>query len=210
MLLAAAALPTASPDACAALPLGVRDRLVLALRVRTFGREMMLRSRCRGCAAELVAHVDLAKILSAYSEEPPADVRVVVDGEMVVARLPSSQDVLATRALTPEQAEWRLYERCVTVPEKGTAAGLRETIADALASADPLMTLEIEFECESCHLRFAEPFDIVSGFWKEIDHSAARVALDVHALASEYGWSETEILAMSSTRRARYLALRDR
>jgi hypothetical protein len=210
LLLVSSAWPEASVDQCAALPLGTRDRLVLALRMQTLGREMALRSRCRACGTDLVAQIDLGAVLAAHAAGARTDVAVELGDEVVQARLPSSDDLLAIRRLPPGDGEWALYERCLTSTPSADPALVRQRVSEAIAAADPLIALEIEFECNDCHQRHAEPFDIVSSFWKEIDAGAARTALDVHALASEYGWSEDQILAMTAARRARYRALRDR
>jgi hypothetical protein len=41
----------------------------------------------------------------------------------------------------------------------------------------------------------------------ELNAAATRLLHDVHTLASAYGWSEGDILAMSEARRARYVAM---
>lgn len=210
LMLTGAAWRQASPAECAALPVGARNRLVLALRVLTFGREMPLRLRCRACGADLVARVDLGAVLAGHAAEPPATVRVAIEDEEVEARLPSSGDLLATAGLPPGEGEWALYERCLVSRTAGDPVTARQRIAEAMALADPLAVLEVDLECDQCHTRSSEPFDIVTCFWKEIDAGARRAELDVHALASAYGWSEEQILALSPARRARYLALKDR
>jgi hypothetical protein len=48
---------------------------------------------------------------------------------------------------------------------------------------------------------------VVAFFWEEIDVWAERTLSDVHRLASAYGWSESDILALGPRRRQRYLAL---
>lgn len=210
LLLAAQAWPDATPDAHLALPVGVRDRLVLALRVRTFGRDMELRSRCLQCGVELAARVDLAGVLAAHAGEPPAEIVVDVDGTQVRARLPSTADVLDAAAQPPGEDEWTLLERCLTSQAVGRTETVRAKVAAAIAEADPMTSLEFDLECHACGVRRSESFDIVVGFWREIEAAADRAALEVHRLASSYGWSERDILAMPAPRRQRYLGLRDR
>jgi hypothetical protein len=48
-------------------------------------------------------------------------------------------------------------------------------------------------------------FDIASYFWDEINAWANRILREVHILASRYGWSERDILALSPWRRQFYL-----
>ena len=50
-------------------------------------------------------------------------------------------------------------------------------------------------------------FDILSFFWGEIQICARRLLREVHALASAYGWTESEILSLSTTRRHAYLEM---
>jgi hypothetical protein len=48
---------------------------------------------------------------------------------------------------------------------------------------------------------------VVSFFWMEVESWAYRILRQVHALASAYGWSEGDILAMSPWRRQFYLEM---
>jgi hypothetical protein len=47
----------------------------------------------------------------------------------------------------------------------------------------------------------------VTFFWSEISAEARRLLLEVHNLASAYGWSESDILSMSALRRRYYLEM---
>ena len=67
--------------------------------------------------------------------------------------------------------------------------------------------IDLELHCSQCGIASAALLDIVSFFWTEIVSGARRIALEVHALASAYGWSEREILSLAPARRRRYLAL---
>lgn len=49
--------------------------------------------------------------------------------------------------------------------------------------------------------------DTAALLWDEISIRAGALLQEVHRLASSYGWSEEQILALSATRRAHYLAL---
>jgi hypothetical protein len=52
-----------------------------------------------------------------------------------------------------------------------------------------------------------ESLDPVTFFWSELQATARRILLQVHTLASAYGWSEREILGLSDTRRSLYLQM---
>jgi hypothetical protein len=61
--------------------------------------------------------------------------------------------------------------------------------------------------CSSCGHKWEAPFDIVAFFWTEINAAAHGLLREVHALASAYGWTESEILALSPARRRCYLEM---
>jgi hypothetical protein len=80
------------------------------------------------------------------------------------------------------------------------------TVIERIAEADQA-EVRIGLTCPECEHQWNEVFDIVSFFWTEIDAWARQLLREVHVLASVYGWSEREILALSPTRRQIYLAM---
>ena len=74
-----------------------------------------------------------------------------------------------------------------------------------MAKLDPLATVELEFLCPGCGAVCPAAFDIASFLWAEVDTAARSAVEDVHTLASAYGWSEEEVLALSPGRRRLYL-----
>lgn len=207
LLLAGHAWPEATREELLDLPVGVRDRLLLVLRVRTFGGQAEVTGRCGQCGIELEAAVDLAAALDAWREAPPETVTIEVEGEPLEVRLPTSGDLLAAAGLSGAEAETALLERCLVRRPKAPAGALRSAVAAALAEADPLASVECELACQQCGATTVKLFDIVECLWREVAQAARRAALEVHALASAYGWSEREILAMSQARRSLYLGL---
>ena len=61
--------------------------------------------------------------------------------------------------------------------------------------------------CPACGHRWQSVFDIAAFLWREIDAWAQRTLRDVHALARGYGWHESDILALTATRRQIYLEM---
>jgi hypothetical protein len=74
-----------------------------------------------------------------------------------------------------------------------------------MARADPRAEIQIELSCPACQNRRSIIFDVLSYLWSEIDDWARRLVMEVHTLASAYGWSESDIMAMSARRRHLYL-----
>jgi len=207
LLLASYAWPGSSEEERLCLPIGIRDRLILALRVATFGRTIAARSRCTVCGAEWEFAVDAGAILESHSADAPSSVMVDADGAPRQVRLPSSQDLAATATLDPGDAEWALLERCVEEGAPARSESFRKAAAEALAAADPMAHIELEIECAQCGSATSAVLDIVSLLLSEITSGARRAAWEVHALAAAYGWTEQEILAMTTARRRRYLAM---
>ena len=84
---------------------------------------------------------------------------------------------------------------------------LLEAVEDSLASADPLAETRLAFSCPSCQREWEDAFDVGRFLWAEVESRARRVLWEVHTLASAYGWSESETLALGDARRAMYLEI---
>jgi hypothetical protein len=84
---------------------------------------------------------------------------------------------------------------------------LEASIASTASSLDPLAEIELKLDCPECALSWQSPFDIVSFLWSELDAWAKRMLREIHILASHYGWSEADIIALSPQRRLHYRGL---
>jgi hypothetical protein len=76
-----------------------------------------------------------------------------------------------------------------------------------MSNADPMADIHLALNCPSCEHKWMAPFDIVAFLWREISAAARRLLREVHTLASAYGWTESEILALSPVRRRAYLEM---
>jgi hypothetical protein len=81
---------------------------------------------------------------------------------------------------------------------------LREKMTDTY---DPVFEIRLALECPACAHKWTVCFDILSYLWAEIKKLAQQLLLEVHLLASTYGWGEKDILDMSTARRQYYLDL---
>jgi hypothetical protein len=70
---------------------------------------------------------------------------------------------------------------------------------------DAQANVQLDLHCPACQRGWTAAFDIVAFFWGELDAWAQRLLVEVHKLASAYGWSEADILGMSQVRRNLYL-----
>ena len=121
-------------------------------------------------------------------------------------RLPTSRDLaFAAGCAGPEEAARALLAR-LTVDARvdGWPAERVAAVEAALETADPLTQVTLDVACEHCGERFAAPLDVGALVWDELAAHTATIVDDVHVLAQAYGWTESEILAMSPARRALY------
>lgn len=170
----------------ASLPIGRRDAALLELRIALFGSDFTGVTSCPACGEEIELTFDASEV----RREPPSDDRSL--------RLPTTEDLLAIEHMTDvASARAMLLERC----------GASEEDVARMAAADPQADVQIDADCPACAHRWREPFDIASYLWTEISVLARRLLSEVHELALAYGWSERDILSMSSARRNAYLEM---
>ncbi|MBD0840635.1 hypothetical protein [Streptomyces sp. TRM68416] len=207
---------TARPDldgaVLPALPVGAREADLFALRRALFGDRMQVRLDCAQCGADMEFDLDAG----AFADRPGADdsvVRVTEGGWEVEFRLPGVADLTAAaRTADPRAA---LLARCLVsaVRDGATAtadalpAPVQRRIAEAVEAADPGADVTLNVACPECGQATRAELDIASYLWTELDAWARDTLLDVHLLATAYGWSEPEILALSPLRRRYYLEL---
>ncbi|MFG2742512.1 T4 family baseplate hub assembly chaperone [Streptomyces chartreusis] len=208
---------TARPDVDATtlpvLPVGEREADLFALRRALFGERMQVRLGCAACCEDMEFDLDAGEFARSLSGPDHSIVRVEQDGWDVRFRLPGVADLTAAaRSADPRAA---LLARClVSAARDGAdvAAGelpvpVQIRIAEAVQAADPGADVTLNIACPECGAATRAELDIASYLWTELDAWARDLLLDVHLLATSYGWSEPEILALSPLRRRYYLEL---
>lgn len=203
LLLACARPGEALPD-LADVSIGQRDQTLIAWRSALFGRSMLGYADCPTCRTRLTFSLDASTFLGETSDEP-----IEVDGLQV--RRPSSRDLAeALKEIDPEQATYRLAQHCceraageLPLLSKAQLAKIESALTEADAAAD----IVLDFSCDHCGHAWQTAFDISAFLWQEIETHASRLLADIHTLASAYGWSEREVLALSPARRATYIGM---
>jgi hypothetical protein len=195
-------------SALAELSIGRRDASLLSLREATFGRTLEALANCPNCGTLLQIDLDAAQL---YSTQPDrVELLVDEDGYRVEFRLPDSRDFDAIGA-APNVIVGRemLLERCITngVPASILPEDVIQRVADVMADADPQGDLRLAVDCPACGQHWEQILDVGTFFWNEVQSWAMRAFREVHQIASSYGWSEGEILAMSPWRRQVYLEM---
>jgi hypothetical protein len=196
------------------LPVGDRDARLLSLRESVFGETVESLADCAACGEKMELSFKTSDVRA--PGPPPAGAPVVVGEYEVEWRLPTSGDLAE---LPPdevaEETGARLLERCVVRAKRGDEpvaptdlpGPVRDALAQAVERADPQADVELTIGCPACAHVNVVPFDVAAFFWDELNAWSFRTLQDVHELASAYGWSERDVLGMTSFRRQIYLEM---
>ena len=199
LLLFAQAAPDVPTEQLADRPLGECNAALMQLRWRSFGARMPLWVDCLSCGERMEFELmpdQLPPML------PPPD-SVEVAGQHF--RCPTSRDLARVAGMTDLQAaSHELLLGCSG--GAGLAAIEREQVEAAIEDADPWADLSLAFECPVCGQNGQAALDVAGYLWEEVEVSARQLLNEIHLLAQAYGWSESEILALSAARRGAYLA----
>ncbi len=206
LLLFALAAPQRDPDALADAPLGERNAAIMGLREACFGGPLQSWVDCPACGERMEFDIHPAML-----PPPPAQpLEAITVGDLRFAPPTSRRLAKALDAGRPEDAALNLLRDCVlddaAVPDApDELAQLMDAAGAAIDAADPWAELTLALPCPACGTRVDASFDVAAYFWDELSTHAQRLLDDIHVLASAYGWTEPEILALGDTRRAAYL-----
>jgi hypothetical protein len=219
LLLHRTARPEAGTDELLALPVGEREADLFTLRRALFGDRMQVRAECGACGEDMEFDLDASR-LGERPRRTDGPLRVEEDGWVVAFRLPTVADLAAAARTALDAADARrlLLARCTVSAERDgqpvpadrlpdLPERVQRRLAEAAGQADPSAEVTLEVACPACGTATPAELDIASYLWTELDAWARDVLLDVHLLATAYGWGEPEILALSPLRRRYYLEL---
>jgi hypothetical protein len=214
VILLAAALPESTLDDPAAWSLGKRDARLLTLRETLFGSQLVSVVDCPRCDTRLELNFTTADVRMPFAEQASLPIRVEAsDGEYVIGlHAPNTFDL---RLIASQPDREMLLNRClsnvqrnsVPVPADQLPSEVIATIVRRFGEIDPQADVRLALRCFACGHEWLATYDIVSFLWLEIEAWAERMLREVHLLASAYGWSESDILAMDPRRRQRYLEM---
>jgi hypothetical protein len=211
----------AGPAAARALTVGDREALLLHLRRITLGHVLSCVLACPGCAEKLDLEFGIADLLLPPYPHAAAEHEYRVGaGEAALTvrfRLPTGADLehaAAHAATDPAAAAREILGRCIRAvedAEERPVAGLPPTVSAALparmAELDPQAELMLDAACPHCGAGFQVLLDAGQYVLTEVERLCQQLFPQVHVLAFHYHWSEADILAMSGSRRRRYLGL---
>jgi hypothetical protein len=106
-----------------------------------------------------------------------------------------------------------VLERCVrdcSIKDQQSGAlpaWVAEEVATLMSQRDPQGELMLNLTCPACGCDLNALLDAGSFFFRDLAMRVKHLYREVHLLAYHYHWSEGEIMAMTATKRHRYLQL---
>jgi hypothetical protein len=189
-------------------PVAARSAALLRLVAVTDAvRALPFSARCPACAEAFEFELELATLLAGTDDSGP--LRVSLDpGSELVLRRPTGDDLRRWRGAQPttRAAALRLMLDDLLL-EGQVRPGDEARLSAAVAAADPLVALAVACECPACGAASEVPIDLDDTALARLAARQRGLLREVHCLASRYGWSEAQVMALSPTRRAQYLAL---
>jgi hypothetical protein len=205
--LLALAWPDRSRDDLARLPLGERNALLLELRAAVFGPRMEGFAICPECGAELELSADPRALAEGLRSEP-AEVFEEIAGRRM--RPVNSLDLMASSRAASEEEAFGILLACSLGLEPHELTRLGEStaaLAERFERVNTSAEIRMRLECAVCRNRPVFDLDAGRFLLREVASAARRLLVEVHQLASAYGWSEAAIVSMSAARRAAYLEM---
>jgi hypothetical protein len=207
--------PEKSEEEWAQVSIGERDGNLLNLQEEWFGGDLEASTACTNCSEPLQFSFRTEDVRTPTSGVSDGHgVRISAAGYDLTCRLPKSADLLAVAQNPEKAASDTLLIRCVeevsyqgaklNSVEVSLPAEVVRAASMAMQRADQQAHVEISLQCPGCGNQWSQPFDIASYLWSEIEDLAQRLLVEIHILASNYGWSEREIMALSPRRRHLY------
>jgi len=210
MRLSVALLSRLTGARCEELPVGDVELLLLELRRLMFGDVVRSDTTCPDCGAKVDVEFRISDYVAHHASRPSPDVRpsgeegwLSLAGTPVMFRVPLASDQIAVSGRA--DAERMMIARCVH-PAALPARTLGR-VARALQRLAPSLGDVVQGVCPECGAEIAVYFDPQELALSELRQEAALIYDEIHLLASHYGWSEAEIMALPRTRRMRYADL---
>lgn len=208
LLLGSLALPDYPVRNLPDLPLGKLNTALLELRAASFGARLDAYIDCAGCGGRMELALNLDEFL-ALANRTDGSGEIEVDG--VRFRAISSRDLaMVARECDVEAASDKLRSLCCLAEPSADGVDrvrIAEELDARMEELDPLADISLGVQCDLCGKSGSASLDIGALLWEEIEARARALLTDIHLLASAYGWTEPDILALSPTRRAIYLQM---
>ncbi len=189
---------------------GVRTAALVRLFALTEQREVVsLTASCSASACGEVFEFDLPLRSLPAGTVDAGPIGVRLDGDRAVTlRLPTGEDLRQWSAARPVSRAEAVRLMLDSLVVAGQAEPDDEPVVSAsIAATDPLVALTVACRCPACDAPNEVAVDLETLVLRRLEARQRALLREVHRLASHYGWTESEVLAVPPSRRAGYLAL---
>jgi hypothetical protein len=159
------------------------------------------------CAERFEFALPLAALGALAGDEAP--ISVVLDpGRAATLRRPTGEDLRRWREMEPASRDAAVGAMLDALGLDGRLSLEDEpAVAAALAAGDPLVDFTVACRCPACGAPTEVAIDLEDLALRRLGARQRALMAEVHRLASRYGWTEAQVLAVPASRRARYLEL---
>ena len=189
-----------------------RDRLLVAIYRRSFGDRIENTLTCKRCGNRFDIDFSLDALANSLEHRHPRT-PVVPIGENLFEtsqglrfRLPIGREELQFGRLPGDEAQQALRRCCI-----GEAAAEidDDALQTLLTEVAPLVDLDLDARCPECQQVHALQFDIQTYLLSALLGERRQLTLEIHRLATAYGWSLAEILSLPRSERRHFVELID-
>lgn len=181
---------------CLHLPVGVTDRLLLTAHRIVLGRDLESVARCEACGV-------LNSLSLGPDDVPPHHPRSAWCGPGAGVREPTCADLLGLSA-DPVKAARQLLLRCRIGPSD------RARDSSALDGVEQSLCGMVTAACAECGAAVTKFVEVQHLVMQAICAAVLEADIEVHLLASRYGWELRTIEQLPEARRTRLAALAGR
>jgi len=202
------------------MTIGDRAYLVFLVRQSMYGNSIYFDVMCDSCQKTMSIHLRVNQVLAnSFSDQNKPN--VVIQKVEAHYRLKFSDCVIEFRLLTglvqeklllDNMNDMELLQSCILnmdpiIQEKLDGTNFVNLLSSVLSHLDPLSDIVLTQHCPSCNIATKIPFIIEDYLFKEIRSRRNNLEWEVHWLALNYHWSESEILKLPIDKRRRYVEL---
>lgn len=190
-----------SREVVAGLSLDQRDRALFRFCSGCFGPSIELTLACEECGEESEVTFEIADVLGTAVASD--EFSIAHCGRELTCRQPDSHDLAS--AISADNPRLALLSRLIETdaPDETLLSAVEQQMTEHAG----LAAFSIANACPQCGHVTDTPFDILDFVWKRVSAEARRTLKDIDVLARAYGWSSSEILALSPQRRAAHIAM---
>jgi hypothetical protein len=197
------------------LTAGDRVALILAVRRMLLGDSLDCLVACPSCGTDMSVELSISQLTNPTAPPPTEEREFEVSGHRLTLRPVAGNDLeSAGESPVGADTEEKLVKSCVTFSDPPLPERLPEpllsAISEKLGELDPQADPQLDLTCPTCAVRFQTPFFAEDFVLREIERIQPQLEKEVHWIAFNYNWAETEILSLPVSKRKRYVELINR